>query len=665
MRRAARSPLPRVVLALALGALTSAGLTSPAQAGRGGLVVVAQADYRVLPDEGRVHVVVDAVATSYEPNTPDAQVYYSGTTFAVQPGVSNVTAFAGGNRIGARIVEQTEDFTAIEVTFARGVFYQQSYAYQVQFDMVDPGGEARRDLHITSSVVAFPVWAYGTEGEPGGSVSVQLPAGYNPVVQGSGVEVDRSGDGTRLSAEVDDPFEFFAYVSADRPGAFVGTTLTLDVGGTPANLLVRAWEDDPEWGSRIASIMTDGLPALQALIGLPYPVSGRLSLEEAAITRLGNYAGLYNAVTGVIRVRYDADAYVALHEAAHVWFNDRLWRDRWINEAWAEFYSVEAGRQLGLSGSTFELTDELLEARIPLNAWAGVGIEDPLVEDFAYAATYELAGLIAERAEIEGLRDVWLAAEDGHMAYQPLMADGPAAIGVPRTLEDWKRLLDLLEERTGEEFADLWAEWVVTRQQEPLLANRARARDDYAALVVIADAWELPVAIRHALGAWQFPDARELMDDAEEVLEDRDTIAQRADELGLPLPDSLQAAFEGDDGLDAAANEARAQLDALEALDAAAESAEGEPNPLEGVGLWGADPDAELQAARTAFEDGETEAAVDGALRTVALRQDAAEVGRERVTLAAAALLLLDGLGMAALSARRLRRSAPALRDAA
>ena len=67
--------------------------------------------------------------------------------------------------------------------------------------------------------------------------------------------------------------------------------------------------------------MRRGLPALQDLIGIDYPVSGRLSVEEAATSRLGEYAGIYNRVTGVIRVRYDADAFVTLHEAAHLWFN--------------------------------------------------------------------------------------------------------------------------------------------------------------------------------------------------------------------------------------------------------------------------------------------------------------------------------------------------------
>ena len=53
----------------------------------------------------------------------------------------------------------------------------------------------------------------------------------------------------------------------------------------------------------------------------------------------------------MIRVRYDADAFVTLHEAAHIWFNGELFGDRWIGEAWAEFYGVTAAQPIGASGA--------------------------------------------------------------------------------------------------------------------------------------------------------------------------------------------------------------------------------------------------------------------------------------------------------------------------
>ncbi|MGH2455584.1 MAG: hypothetical protein ACRDHD_04940, partial [Candidatus Limnocylindria bacterium] len=602
-----------VVIVLATLALLAAGPV-PARAAEDGLVVVVDTTYRVLPAEGRVRVTLDAVATSLAPNTPQGAVYFSGITFAVPPEAQAVAASSEGAPLATRVVESTEDYAAIEVTFARGVFFRQSYAYTVEFDLVDPGGAGGRDLRIGRSVVAFPVWAFGTAEEPGGRVRVELPQGYSPTVQGGPMQRQAApGGGWVLSAEPGNPLAFFAYVSADRPGAFTNTTLELTLAAKPAPILIRAWEDDPQWAARIGEVLSDGLPALQELIGIPYPVRGRLSVEEAAVSRLGEYAGIYNQVTGVIRVRYDADAFVTLHEAAHVWFNGRLFRDRWINEAWAEFYAVTAGEQVGASGAVYELTDDLLEARIPLNDWGAVGVEDLAVEDFAYAATYELAREVAGRTDLHALREVWLAADAGHMPYQPLRPDGEPQVGVPFNQPDWQRLLDLLEERTGQAYDDLWAEWVANPDQLPLLDERAEARALLDEVLEAAAGWELPRVIRQDLGAWEFGPALDGLALAEDVLADRDRIALLAAGLELEPPDTLRDAFEARDALEDAASEATAQLDTLAVLGDAAGVVRDEPGGLEWIGLLGSDPDGLLEAGREAFEDGDMEAAAEAA----------------------------------------------------
>ncbi len=403
-------------------------------------------------------------------------------------------------------------------------------------------------------------------------------------------------------------------------------------------------------------LLRRGLPALQALIGVDYPVSGRLSVEEAATSRLGEYAGIYNRVTGVIRVRYDADGFVTLHEAAHLWFNGDLFEDRWIGEAWAEFYGVTAGRRIGASGATFDLTDELLDSRIPLNDWGAIGVESLQVEDFAYAATYSLARRIADRTDLAGLREVWQAADAAEMAYQPIHAGGPAARGVEFDLAGWQQLLDLLEERTGEAYTDLWQDWVVNDEQQRQLAARQAARHAYAETVAAAEDWELPESIRADLGAWQFDEARDALDDANDVLADRDRIEEAAADLELTPPDTLRAVFEGDGGLPAAAAEADAERDALAALASASGWLDGEPALVESIGLLGTDPEAELAEARDAFESGDLEQAGQAAARAAAARDGADDAGRVRVLVAGGTILLLDALFLGLLFGQRQRR---------
>jgi hypothetical protein len=668
MRRA----LPRIVAlattaAIGLLAFAPAGLpVRVALAADRGLVVVAQTRYEALPDQRRVHVTIDAVATSYTPNPPDGLAYYPNVSFAVQAGATNVVATSGGARLAVGLDAGDPDFLTVTVTFAEGIFFEQSTAYRVTYDLPDPGGAPDRNLRISPSIVAFPVWAFGSSGEPGGSVTVILPGGFRPSVQGENL-VSSTGSGGEiiLSTEsLPDPFAFFAYLSADRPGAFTDTLLTIQVGDEAAKLNVRSWQDDPDWGIAMSDLMTDGLPALQRLIGLPYPAPGTLVIEEAATSRLGGYAGVYNSLTGMIRVRYDADAYVALHEAAHLWFNGDLFRDRWIGEAYAEFYGVQAAKAIGATGESFDLTDDLLVYKIPLNDWGEIGAVEIGVEEFAYAATYHVAQLVFARTDDAGLQSVWRGAENGEMPYQPAHADGPPEIGVDLHLEGWKQLLDLLDQRAGANFDDLWTEWIVNAHEQLLMEERADARELYASVVADAGPWNLPKDVRHAMGSWQFDEAEADLALAGVVLDARDAIVAEADVLGLTPPEALEEVFEKEGGLKAARAEAEHQIAVLAAIERAGERLAEQESLLESIGLIGADPQADLESARDGFEGDDLSDAEADADRALAARVGAEEAGQTRVLLSGGGIVLLSGGAVAGVQIRRRRRAAMAVRAA-
>jgi hypothetical protein len=621
----------------------------------GGLVTSTDATYQVQPELARVHVTIDAVSTSYEANTPEGQIYYSGLTMSVPPGSSNVAAISGGVPLQTS-VSNTADATRIEITFSTAVFYGQSYAYQITFDMIDPGGAADRDFRIGHSVAAFPVWAFGSEGASGTTVVVLLPATFIPSVYGGPLGQTVLADGSvRMAASVGNALTWFAYVTAERPGLFTSIPFTLTLGGgREASVIIRAWDDDPEWAARTQDLLTAGLPALMELIGLPWAVFGDLKVEESA-NRLGDYAGIYNKTTEKINVRFDADATVTLHEAAHIWFNGDLFRDRWIGEAWAEFYAVHSAEAIGVTGETFTLTDDLLAAQIPLNDWRGIGFEGPDVEAFAYAASYHLAELIFERTDVDGLRDVWHAANDAEMAYQPVHAAGSPRTGVAITQEGWQRLLDLLEERTGTAYDDLWSAWVVSDSQETQLAERAETRARYFEGVTAAGDWELPELIRYDLSSWQFEDVVAELEMADDVLATADAIAELAADLELTPPDELQYAFEGNGGLDVALEEGQSELAAAEAIDRATSALAADPGFVAWVGLLFADPGVELDAARDAWEEGDSDAAESGAQGVLATLDEADDRGGQRLAVGGG-MLLVAGAVSGLIWRRRNRR---------
>ena len=104
-----------------------------------------------------------------------------------------------------------------------------------------------------------------------------------------------------------------------------------------------------------------------------------------------------------------------------------------------------------------------------------MGRADETTEDYAYAATFQLAGLIAERAGDDGLTDVWQAAVDGEYAYQP---STPAPRRRPAARA--ARLARPPGPARGAHdanYTDLWREWVVRPEEARLLDDRAQARD--------------------------------------------------------------------------------------------------------------------------------------------------------------------------------------------
>lgn len=670
MRRTPRRLLARTAgAALILLALAPAGIAwdNRVAAADRGLVVLMQTRYDAAPDQRLVRVTIDALGTSYTPNSDQGLAYYSGFTFEIPADAEAVIASSGGKPLSTRLGAVKDTFREIEVTFSRNVFYQASYAFRVAFRLSDKGGAPDRDVRVDANIVAFPILAYGSPGEAGSGVRVVLPAGFRPSVQGSAMVggTGAAGEVVLTAADLGDPFTFYAYLAADRPGTFGERLLQTTIGGRPASLRVRSWEDDPEWGTRMSDLLTRGLPVLQALIGLPYGVTGTLVVEEAAPTRLGDYAGTYTQATARILVRYDANATIALHEAAHVWFNETLVDQRWINEGFAELYGVRAATAIGEQGDSFSLTDDLLKNRIPLNDWGAPGSDDPDTEFFAYAASYQVAGLILARTNQEGLRTVWKGVADRELSYQPANVTGDPETGVDPNLASWQQLLDLVDERTGTSVDDLWTEWVIDASQQPLMEARAGARDEYAALVTLAGDWNVPRDLRASMSAWQFGAAEAEMRSATDVLAARSRIAAQAGALGLTPPGALRDAFVGGGGMLAAQEEATSELEVLAGIASAADRLDDDPNLFEAIGLLGSDPDATLDSARAAFEAGRLDVAAAATADAIAVRRGAESAGQLRAGIAGGGLLVLGGGAFVGVRLRRRRRVAAVLAERA
>jgi len=646
MRRRTSRAVATAVLLVAVAVPATAG---PTLARLPDLTLVTDATYDVLPDEGRVAVTVRITARNRLHDTLTRRYVFRTAYLAVLPGGEGfrISAAKGSPTVSVR--RATDDHTLLRIDLGSNLAAGRSRTLTLRFDLEDPGGPPDRPVRISPSLVTFEAWAYGTPATPGSSVTVTLPAEYQATIGHGPLEGPTTTEDGRQawsSGRLDAPLEFKADVAAHRPSELVETNETVELSSGEARITFRSWADDSGWRGRMAALVARALPALEGEIGLPWPLADPLVLDEVLPGRGSDQTAAFDPAAGRLAVGYAAADAAVVEALAHVWFNVLLVADRWIAEAFGLYYRERAGGVLGLAPAGPDLGPELASAAPPLNAWvpaaAGESSDAP-----GRAAALAFASLAAGRAGADGLAAVWAAAANGIGAYQP---DATGEEPLPGAL-DWRSLLDLLEDRTGESFGDLWRTWVARPGDLAALEVRSAARRHHAATSERAGAWSLPRSVRDALRAWRFELAVSLLRAADDVLDARDALVAEAAAAGLTLSDRLQRAFEGEDGFEVAEAEAAAQRAAVaairEARDARANALPAGGDVLTAIGLIGVDPDATLTEASNALAAGD----VDGAFHGAAVAEDvwlgAPAVGRSRVVsvgLLALALVLLAGL---------------------
>ena len=661
------SRLTTIPARLVVAALLAVGLlVAPAASGSGGavraatpdLTIVSSARYDVQPARHRVHVTVDLTLTNHLVDTVTRRFYFDHAFLAVLPQSSGyAVSWAGTGTPTVRVAERAKDHTLVRIDLAQHLTSGKTAVYRLTFDLEDPGGLPTRDLRVGDSLVSFPVWAFASDATPGSSVTVVFPAGFLVQVEAGSIPPPTTSPDGRVvfhSGALTAPLDFFAYLVADRPGAYAVSSVSTSVLDAPVQVAVRSWSDDTAWARRVADLVKRGLPLLGERIGLPWPTFEQpLTIEESVSRSTGGYAGIFDPSAGKVQIAYYADAFVVLHEASHAWFNGSLLADRWANEAFASYYGAAAANDLKLKVTTDVLTEALRKSKIPLNAWGPVGSEKVEQEDYAYAAALELARQIAKRAGPEGLQKVWKDAADKVGAYQPVGGGGETVAGPP----DWRGLLDLLEARTDATYEDLWRTWVARPADLALLDQRAAARAKYDSLLTDARDWRVPKPIRDAMRSWQFDDATTLIAAAEGVLQLRANVEQAASGAGLYAPATLRTAFENDDGFDDATAEASAELATIERYTGAVAKRPTQVTPLMTLGLWNETPEADLIAARDAFAKGDLQASALASDEAAASWANAESIGQGRAfSLGALAVFGLMALGLFTTTFRRRRR---------
>jgi hypothetical protein len=632
-----------IVTTILLGTLTlRTGVAVAASELDNGLEVSADTSYVIDGDAGVVRVTVDLTLTNVKPNVTSASTitrfYFDRFGLPVPWDAANISVTSDGARLTPTVTEaETGFFRLLEVGFSR-LFYQQTRTIRVSFDIVGAAPRSEDSfVRVNPAFVSFFAWAYGDPGR--GSVTIRPPRGLRLEFVGASpaATVDDEGNAVYVASAIDRPAEWVVAVTGFDDSRL--EMAELDVTGS--SIRIRYWPGDEEWRERVGAAMREAIPALAALTGLEWPIDGDLVVRQTVAPNLFGFAGWFLTADEEIEMGEVLDEHVIIHETAHAWFNDSLFDSRWINEGLAD--TVAALVLSDVYDRDIAPDRPRTSAAAPaLNDWETPDFADEdvdAVEEYGYNASWHVVDAIFDQMGQKGLEEVLAAATNDEIAY--VGAVDPEPVG---PIDDWRRFLDLVEERGGAEVASaLFADLVVAASERPALEARTAAREAYRHLATAGAAWSPPPMVRVAMGAWDFDAARSAIDAAEGTLEARDRVTSVASEMGLePAPLMEQAYETANWSLNLADAVATSGEEALAAL-ADAEAAVGaERGLLVRLGLRGEDPEEALEAARRAFAVGDLSSAV--ALAAAAEREimQAGERG-SRMVLAAAVPGALGG----------------------
>lgn len=611
-----------------------------------GITVESDSTFEVLPGDGVVHVEAVYTLTNVTPSTTRGFVttryFYDRYGIPLPSEAINVVATSSGRDLNLEMetVEAEDNFTyeLAVVTFRRKIFNRQTTVFTLSYDI--PGDEPRSDggIRINPAYMHFFADGIGDDGKV--SVRILIPRDYEIETFGDFVSRSSTGDVTTLEAiDIENPREWYVQISARKDEALF--TRNLIVGDR--SLELQFWPGDDDWADFVHDRTTTGIPILEELIGRPWPDEDVLEVQESFVPLLYGYAGWYTSSLDRIELTEELDQQVLYHELSHVWFNAKLFDERWINEGLADEFAALVMKHDGFSISPrpiYESDPGYVLLNLWDTPWGSLGDDDiELREQFGYNASWWMLHQVSKEIGAEGLGRAMDMAFDGTIAYvgetEPEKVDHGSG---------WKRFLDVLELGGGSEIAsELFVENVLIGLDHAIVTERAEAREAYEEFAELSGSWAVPFGIRDAMDAWDFEVALDLMSQAELALAVRTEVEFSATELGLAAPAVLEAPYEvAEDSFEEIVATGESQLEAMAEIVIAAKEVAIERDFFAEIGLRGEDLVLELQAARDAFEANEFELVFAEAQAVIAHSQDMERVGKRRV----AWVLLAVGLSL-------------------
>lgn len=604
-----------------------------------GAVVTGDATYDVRPESSTVHVTIDVsftnVTTDRTQGLSILRTYYTGMPVVVPTAIANISASSGGARLNVSLEQDEEDdwYQIAKVSFSP-LYSGQTRSFRLEYDIVSAPLRGDDPTRVNSAYASFLAFGVGDAGKA--NVRVTLPNAGNIETLGSRMtESTANGQRVYTANAIAEPTRFAVLVSARYDNALA--SIDADVGDR--DIVVRSWPGDTAWQEFVKTGVHDGITILESLIGQPWPIKGQLKVAEASTPYLRGYAGWFLPRLDTIEVGEEIDHETLFHELAHVWFNDDLFAERWINEAFAEEYAAQTLKKLDKEYPAVETPKADDPGKKRLQAWSNPSINDRAtraVETYGYNTSAWLMRQLVDEIGVEGMAKVIDAAKQSIPAY----GGTPGEFGTSGTRSE--RFLDLLEEVGGStKAADIFKNYVFN-ETDGRLERRAEARTKLDQLDAVDGDWLAPTGIRRAMHSWAHQGATQYIDGASAIIGVRDQIDSVASSFGATASTKLRTAYETADGdMTDVRTLADEQLTAAREVAAAKEHLDKPRGVTTKIGLLFAKPQQKLDQARAAFEADDLPGALAAADALDRELDDAAGKGTLRLSIVVGSLLLL------------------------
>lgn len=621
-----------VVFAAALMPVASAQV-DPANDAR---VVELEAEYRVVPEEGRVEVVETIAIRNVRGNSGGYYYYWTGHDVWVPEDALGISITSNGREMEREELELLAGQRHFSVDFPSNLLFGQSRTVVVTYTLPTYGSAARageRRINEAMFDIDFSTCCFFEEV----TARVIVPRGFDVR---SGIGFDREVvDGEQVFTFYADEIEtgeFTEFVG----GTWMGTNET-GMDRRTANLgdgsaLILAQPDDVAWGRDVNDRFESIGGSLQTLTGEQWEIDATFHQSDGRTMPSGRTEGTFDEP---IRLRPSYERGLAIAMAY---------------ELTPDLPFAEQGHTEGL---TYNLASMALDAE-------GIAYEPAPPGDDGIRTPNNWFWLSRQITDEIGL-DAWLDLADMAASGQSVY---PAEVPAEQPVDlptDWRRIVDVAEFEIGtDEITNLLDRWLLDARERELLNSRN------AALVGLAELREAsaalgpdvaaPVGIRNAISAWEIDDANELMAAGSAMLDDIADSREVAAAANFRLDEDITAEWAAaTSAVDFAAVSARFADRAAQATEIAQRQARlgAERGRIEDLGFDQPEAEALLGEANQAFADNDPDT-ITGALADFdAMADDAPIAGRNKALTYAIAPAILLLLVLAFVISRLRRRS--------